>query len=481
MPEAEDTKTAISMDLQDANLKDVLKILSIQSGLNFLASGAVEDRQMTLYLDKVSVKQAMDKLFKANNLTYELEQDSNIFIVKDWGKPKIETVTKIFYLKHATVSSSSLKEEMKRVSGATEEGVGGKRSEGGKWTVEEKAGITEAVKKLLSKYGSVIEDYRTNSLIVTDTPDRMPIVAQVIASLDIPAPQVMLEVEMLDVTKNTLEKIGLKFGDISSYPSMMAMTLTGAMRGTKFPFSGLWPENDTGMPDRKGTDYTAPGTLSFATAYQTLLQFIKTQNDTKYLARPRLLTLNNETAEIKIATDEVIGEVLQYDNDGVLESRSADRTETGISLRVTPQINLDTGEITMFINPEVKEAATSSFSSSYRDPEARGTKSVVRVKDGETVILGGLIRNEFSQTITKLPILGDLPLIGFLFRHKNKDKDKQRELLVFITPHIIKETDVESTQTKKVSLLEREQSLGLGFERQLAINTSLSNLEKTTE
>jgi general secretion pathway protein D len=179
---SEDPKITISMDFQDANLKDVIKIFSIQSGLNFIASEAVQDRRITLFLDKVSVKEAMDKLFKANNLTYELDQEAKIFIVKDWGKPEIETITKIFYLKYATVSSSSIMQEMyKQISsiGTTSSTTGSSGSAGssasggtGKYASEEDVGITEAVKKNLSSAGSVIEDYRTNSLIVTEIPSR---------------------------------------------------------------------------------------------------------------------------------------------------------------------------------------------------------------------------------------------------------------------------------------------------------------------
>ena len=98
----------ISMDFKDANLKDVLKAFSIQSGLNFIASGAVEDRKITLYLEKVPLEKAMVKLFKANNLAYELDRDSNIFIVKDLGKPRMELITRVFNLQYATVSTSSL-------------------------------------------------------------------------------------------------------------------------------------------------------------------------------------------------------------------------------------------------------------------------------------------------------------------------------------------------------------------------------------
>lgn len=469
-------EATISMDFQDANLKDILKIFSIQSGLNFIASEAVQDRKITLYLDKVPIKESMDKLFKANNLTYELDEEANIFIVKDWGKPQIETITEVFYLKYATVSSSSLKEEMSnQISSAGAQaggGAGGGIAAGGagggtgKWAVEEDVGITKAVKKILSEYGSVIEDYRTNSLIVTDIPSRMPIINQTIASLDVPVAQVMLEVEMLDVSKNTVDKLGFNFG-ANDATSPFTLILPGgfARRGASFYIG-------------KKINREAEGAVTLGHTYAQILDFLRTNTDTKTLARPRLLTLNNEPAEIKITTNEVIGELVTYNPDNTINTRTAERTETGVSLRVTPQVNLETGEITMFLYPSVKEATTSAFSAIYRDPEERGTKSLVRVKDGETVIVGGLIRNEFSQTITKLPLLGDIPFVGALFRHKNKSKDRQRELLVFITPHIIRDANAQFPAMKGAALGAKEQGKDAAFDRQLTINTSLNSFEK---
>ena len=79
----------VSMDFQDAKLKDILKVFSIQSGLNFIASEGVQDRMITLYMDNVPIQEAMDKIFKANNLSYELDEETSIFIVKDWGKPQV--------------------------------------------------------------------------------------------------------------------------------------------------------------------------------------------------------------------------------------------------------------------------------------------------------------------------------------------------------------------------------------------------------
>lgn len=453
-----DLEATISMDFQDASLKNILKIFSIQSGLNFIASEAVQDRKITLYLDKVPIKEAMDKLFKANNLTYELDEDANIFIVKDWGKPKPETITQVFYLKYASVSSSSLKQE---------------RSAAGAGGLAQDSGITKVVEKLLSEYGSIIEDSRTNSLIVTDIPSRIPIITQIIASLDVAQPQVMLEVEMLDVSKNTVDKLGFEFGD-----NPFTLILPGGLRGSKL-FMG-----DVTRRGKTDVDSTSAGSIVFGRTYAELLDFLRTQTDTKYLARPRILTLNNETAEIKITTQEAVGETTTISGQvGITTSAAqAERYETGVSLKVTPQISLETGEITMFIVPTVAEASVSGIKSSlgvpFFNPEERSTKSVVRIKDGETVILGGLIRNELQQTITKLPILGDIPILGALFRHKNKTRDRDRELLVFITPHIVKDTAVPFPPAKRVMFPEREQSVISGIDRQLSINTYLNTFER---
>ena len=462
---------AISMDFKDADLKDILKLFSIQSGLNFIASEAVQDRRLTLYLDRVPIKEAMDKIFKANNLSYELDEEAGIFMVKDWGRPQIETITKVFYLRYATVSSSSFKKEMSKQVVETAAGGGG---ESGKWAVEDDTGITKAVKKILSEYGSVIEDFRTNSLIVTDIPSRMPIIAQVIASLDVSVPQVMLEVEILDVSKNTVDKLGFEFAD-----NPFTLILPGGFvrRGAGFYIGAA-------------SDRNTEGKVTLGNTYAHLLDFLSTQTDTKYLARPRILTLNNETAEISITKDEIVGykETVNMPETGppiitreYIRSTDLKLTKegTGVFLRVTPQINPDTGEITLVINPKSSITSLSELTSTQSDTEVRSTKSIIKLRDGETVILGGLIHNDKKVIVKKLPILGDIPLIRMLFRSKNQTKDIERELLVFITPHILKDTNTRLAQTKKVvPFLEREQNTISRIDRQAVINSSLNRFEK---
>jgi len=477
----------ISMDFKDANLQNILKAFSMQSGLNFIASEAVKDRKITLYFDKVPLNQAMNKIFSANNLSYDLDTKANIFVVKDWGKMEVETITKVFYLKYATVSTSSLRDEMSslRSESSTESGTkvstGTDNSdESGKWKMESEAGITTAVKKLLtSGIGSCIEDFRTNSLIVTDTPMKMQAISQVIASLDVAVPQVILEVEMLDVSKNTVDKVGFEFGD-----TPFTAAITGATAGLGFPYHG-WDK----------IIRTNDGSISInPTAYQMQLDFIRTRTDTKYLARPKLLTLNNETAEIAITKDEVVGrEDTVVNSSGVVTTtsvfkRSTDlslsKEGTGVFLRVTPQINLETNEVTMAIYPKSSVTSRSALSitgNQQSDVEVRTSKSIVKVTDGETVVLGGLIHQDNETEFKKLPILGDIPLLGLLFRHKDQSKGIERELIIFITPRIVKNKTGSNTklaQIKNVQIPVREQAAAAGITRDYIINANMNQFEK---
>lgn len=465
-----DFSKTISMDFQDASLKDVLKIFSQQSGMNFIASEAVSDRKVTLYLDKVPVDAALEQILTANSLTYEMQEGSNIFIVKETGKPKVDLITKVFYLKYASVSTSRISQEIlssvSSSSGQSSSGTtGSTTSSAGGSSGTGTFAIKDAITKILSSNGNVTEDARTNSLTITDVPSQFPIIEQTIARLDIPLPQVMIEVEMLDVSKNVAEKLGIKIGD-------QPLNFTGGSKDSYFP------QQDR-IAEKIGSANAIYhiGTLSMA-GLTAALNFLRTQTDTKYLARPKLFTLSNQTAELKITTQEAIGLVTSNTGQSGLltQTSSAERSETGVSLRVTPQVNPETGEITMFIEPRVSQAKTGgTFGlTTFKDPEVRGTKSIVRIRDGETIMVGGLIRTDFSQTLTKVPILGDIPFFGAIFRHKDISKNEERELIVFITPHIAQENSQQKMQPVSLNL-DREQ--GIPLSRKIAVEKTLVAIE----
>jgi type II secretory pathway component GspD/PulD (secretin) len=439
----------VTMNFKDVPLKVVLKVFSGQTGLNIIASQEIEERNITLYLDNVPADEAFNNILKAYNLTYEQEKDGNVAIVKE----AIRTITRIYYLKFARVSTSVLGAEIGR-------GGGGAAA----------SGLADAVRNSLSSEGKLIEDARTNSIMVTDIPSRFPLIEEAIKNLDVATPMVMVEVEMLDTSKEVLDKLGAKFGG-------RIFSITPGSFTTHWPFPERFFES--------GTTKTAfsMGTLN-ASSFTLILEFLNTDSDTKYLARPRLLTLNNETAEIKITTDEAIGKKTTSSGEGGAASTTeeAERTETGVSLRVTPQANVETGEITMFIEPSVKEAKTSDITigtQTIKDPETRESHSTVRIKDGETVVVAGLIRSKNSDAKNKVPWLADIPILGSAFRHR-ENSTKDRELVVFITPHIIKDEKAGVSVTKASGVLkkifEREQDVS-SFRRE-EVETTLDTYDK---
>ncbi len=481
----EDPEITISMDFQDAAIKDILKIFSVQSGLNFIASEGVQDRKVTLYMDKVGIKEAMDKLFKANNLAYELETDSNIFIVKDLGRPQIETVTKVFHLKYNFVPSSRLQKEIDNMSettdtSLTDSGSGSSSSTGSDSSSgsESKGDIVKVIENLLTSNGKISEDGNTNSLIITDVPSRMSRIEHVIASLDVPQPQVLIEVEMLDVSKKDTEKLGIDWTNAAG----LGVVLTSATLSTPFPFRAINAGEHLMNAGSSVTNGSVKFTNPDGNSLSAVANFLATQTDSKILARPKIMTLNNKTAELKIVTDEVVGTKKQQEGQGASSATTteAERAITGVTLRVTPQISLVTNEITMFITPSVRDSSTSSIlvdDKPAKDPDQRSTTSLVRVKDGETVVIGGLLRHTRVETDTKIPWLGDLPIIGAAFRNKNKSKDEERELVVFITPHIRRDVPSSLSPTKMVQMPEREQNTSLAIRRQDVISTSLNSVE----
>ena len=412
----------ISMDFKEAKLPDVLKIFSQQSGLNFIASTEVADATVDLYLDKVPVEEALERILSANGLAYDLKSGSNVFVVKKLIQPEKKLMTRVYHLKQATVSSSKLN---KTLSKFTYENTNNNSSSSNSSDPEKKAadsGMIAAIQAILTAEGKVIEDPRTNSLIITDIPNQFPTIEQTIARLDVRTPQILIEVEMLDVNKKTADLLGPKWGDTP-------VTFAGAQKDGLAPFDQRKAITD-------GFTFADPqyrvGTVSFQ-GLAFALQFLRTNTDTKNLARPRILTLNNETAEIRIKTDEAIGLNSTTSQDGAVTVNQAERAETGIFLKVTPQANTVTGEITMAIEPKVIQARTGeSFGGqTFKDPEERGTKSVLRIRDGDTIILGGLLRTNVEEVRTQVPIISRIPFIGSAFRHKDK-KEEERELIIFM-------------------------------------------------
>ena len=230
----------VSLDLENAQLIDVLKMLSQQSGFNFISTEAVRERVLTLYIEDVPLREAMDIIFAANHLSYDYYPDSDMFVIKEMGKPNLELMTRVYRLRYVRIDSTRMQEDIDSIIALDEEGSEDEESEGGD-DEDEDEGIKAAVESVLTEFGKVTVDPITNSLTVVDVPSRFPMIDEVVSKLDVPLPKVMIEVEMLDVSKNTVDQLGVNWP-----ATLAALDMSLSQRVTAFPFGSSGFTNTTG-------------------------------------------------------------------------------------------------------------------------------------------------------------------------------------------------------------------------------------------
>ncbi|MBF0511528.1 MAG: hypothetical protein HQL13_04275 [Candidatus Omnitrophica bacterium] len=441
----------IFIDVKDASLVNVLKIISSQTGLSFIQTSDVADKKITVYLNKVPLSKALQMILDANDLTYEMNGD--VFVVKAKQKGSKNLITRVFQLKYATVSASKLNSTISVTSSSATSASTSSTSTTSSTAKGGTNGLEAVIMEALSPDGKVVEDTRTNSLIITDVENQFPNIESTIARIDVPVPQVLIEVEMLDVSKSTADALGITYG-------ATPLTFTGGSMVSNWPFgpkSGFSNTNNSSSNGSNGSNNNSNNGSSStintgwnANGMTAALNFITNTTDARTLASPRILTINNETAQIEISTDQAIS--ISQINSSTTSSLSQtsyqpERYKTGVILKVTPQANLLTREITMAVSPKVIDVIlsqvqppTGSSVGAIYDPETRGSDSILKLKDGQSMVIGGLMTNQKNTEVTKMPFLGDLPLLGGLFRSTTKIKS-ERELIIFLTPHIIEENN----------------------------------------
>jgi type II secretory pathway component GspD/PulD (secretin) len=301
-----------------------------------------------------------------------------------------------------------------------------------------------------------MEDTRTNSLIISDIPEQFEGIEATINKLDVPIPQVLIEVEMMEVDKSTADQLGIQYG--SSGLSFQPLVFTGGTKTLNWPFGSNSGSSGSSSSSSSSSSSTSSTTAGFnANGMTATVNFFASRTNSRILARPRILTLNNETAQIQISNDQALSveqtSASTSSSGATITGNTVERHQTGVILKVTPQANLLTHEITMAVSPQIISAQASVISTSIYDDVKRSSDSILRLKDGQCMVIGGLLNTNSSNSIVKLPFLGDLPLVGGLFRYNNKSKSNQ-ELLIFLTPHIIDEQNQDILKSDHSSQLE---------------------------
>ena len=170
-----------------------------------------------------------------------------------------------------------------------------------------------------------------------------------------------------------------------------------------------------------------------------MLKALLTRGEAKYLGKPKVVTLNNKTAIIKADTEATVGRIVNQtgDTDSTsMTTTSAERKRVGLQLQVTPQVNRE-GYVTLYVQPSYSDVVSSGFDFSL-DTTNRSASTLVRVKNGQTVVIGGLLSSRETDQTRKVPLLGDIPLLGWLFTSRSKSKTTT-DLVIFITPTILAE------------------------------------------
>jgi type IV pilus assembly protein PilQ len=403
-------KTLVTLEYQDADIRDVLQIMSLRSGLNIIC-GADVSGTITLSLKDVPFDQAFNTMLSLKGLS-SIPVGDNIVRVLTPNQLMTErqqalTFTKVFALNYADAADMM-------------------------------TNLT-SIRNLEGRKGLISVDKRNNALIITDTQEGLMSCEQLIRELDIKPDQVCIEARMVDVNLNDLSELGVNWNFTGTKVDQPGTGVKRNNVGVTASGESLIVTGSEGSGvslTNVGTSLAAPlsggffnfGYINNTSMLMATLGALVTQNKTKVLANPRITTLNNELATIMIV-DKMPYKTTTMNQNVVTESWAF--IDAGVKLSVTPTISPD-GWITMRVKPEVSVPVSGAVGA----VNTRQTDVIVMVQNNETIVIGGLIREDEIKSLQKVPFLGDLPLLGELFKYK-QDTKKKTELLIFITPKIL--------------------------------------------
>jgi len=412
----------VTLDFKDADIKSVLKVISYKSGINIVSTPEVMGA-ITIQLKDVPWEKALDTIVRTYGYAYEWIGDDVIMV--------------------ATLEK--LAEQRK----AQEEAAAKEPLDTQAFTLNfAKADeVKTAVEELITPRGRITMETRTNTLVITDTKSNLIRISRVMKELDRITPQVMIEAKIIEANLDDTQNLGIKW--------TIGGTLQGAARPTTYPFtqhSGnkYLPDDmlsPTLKPDAQGSLFKL-GTLD-ASGTTAVLEMLFNNDTSDMLSNPRIVTLDNQEAMIEVVTLDPTPQWTYNRERGTYVMTNYRQEKYGIILKVTPQIN-KLGYVTLKIEPEVSEWLRDKTLVGGEGVEVevpviykQTTSTRVMVKDGNTLVIGGLIKTKNTEQIRKVPILGDIPILGFFFKHKAKRVEK-KDLLIFITPRILTAPEAES-------------------------------------
>lgn len=376
-------KRPISLEFRDANIKQVIEAVSRHSGINFVLDREIPPGlTVTVFLRQVSIEDALEVVLYTHQLEKRILNDNTLLIYPNTASKQSEhqdLMVKAFYLSNA---------DAKQVMGML---------------------------KTVLKAKNVYVDEKLNLLLMRDTPAAIRLADRLVAMQDIHEPEVMLEVEVLEVKRSRLLELGIRF------PEKLTLTPLPS-NGTTLTLNDIKNANSASL----GTAIT-----------NTEINLRREVGDANILANPRIRARNREKAQIKIGDRVPVITTTTTATGFVAEN--VQYLDVGLKLDVEPTIYTDDEVVIRMgleVSSVVKQLKSSTGSITYQIG-SRNASSVLRLKDGETQILGGLISDEDRRTANRIPGLGDLPILGRLFSSQLDDNQKT-ELILSITPRLVR-------------------------------------------
>ncbi|WP_286272934.1 type IV pilus secretin PilQ [Thalassotalea hakodatensis] len=406
---------AISLNFQDIPVRTVLQIIADLNGFNLVTSDTVAGN-ITLRLDGVPWDQALDIILKVKGLDKRME--GNILMVAP-GDELAAREAQELQAQQQVAELAPLYSEYIQVNYAK--------------AIEFAALVKNEENSILSPRGSVSVDERTNTLLIRDTAQSIEDVKRMVSVLDIPVRQVVIESRMVTVKDNINEELGIRWG-VTDTDGEYATS--GSIGGTNSANNGSVPS----LSDRLNVNLpasSAAGSIAFqvarladGTILDLELSALENENKGEIIASPRITTANQKEAYIEQGVE------IPYQEAASSGATSTQFKKAVLSLKVTPQITPDNRIILDLIVTQDTVSEVTNGSAPAIDTQRIGTQ--VLVNNGETIVLGGIYQQSVINSISKVPVLGDIPYFGWMFRNTNNFNEK-KELLIFVTPRIVTE------------------------------------------
>ena len=374
----------ISLEFREANLKAVFEAIWSASGVNFILDRDVRnDAKVSIFVHDVTVAEAVDGLLITQQLAKKVVSAKTLFIYPKTPQKVSEyqdLVVRNFYLAHADAKQVQL------------------------------------MLKTILKTKDVFIDEKRNLVVIRDSQEGVDLADKLIRAHDQAEPEVMLALDVIEIKRSKLNELGLTFANQIAFGAIASPLTVQALKDL----------NSTGIS--VGFGGSGAGTIAS-------LNLTKTEGDTKLLANPRIRVRNREKAKIHIG-DRLPVVTTAVSTVSTFSSQTVNYLDVGLKLEVEPQVMLD-DDVIIKLNLEVSSASQSKVNPTFYDVGTRNTATTLTIRDGETQILAGLIRDDESESTIKLPGLGDIPILGRLFSNEKRSQDKT-EIILAITPRVIR-------------------------------------------